>query len=126
MEILSRTNAKYDLSTDEQTKENINNAERLDEISELSAEFESIFLGIVLKSMRDSVPRSEFISGGNGEEIFRSMLDTEYAKSMAHQRSTGLADAIENHLRGLNQPVQRSLQVDQRSLGLSKYMVPKY
>lgn len=71
------------------------------EIKKLSEEFEAIFLEIVLKSMRESVPKSKLIDGGNGEEIFRSMLDSEYAKSLASQRSTGLADSIQSHLMGL-------------------------
>ncbi len=70
-------------------------------IRELSEDFEAIFMQIVLKSMRQAVQKSGLIDGGNGEEIFRSMLDQEYAKSFASQRSTGLADAIERHLLGV-------------------------
>lgn len=71
------------------------------EIKKLSEQFESIFLEIVLKSMRDSVQKSEFMKSGSGEDIFRGMLDSEYAKSMSEQRSTGLADSIEKHLLGM-------------------------
>jgi Rod binding domain-containing protein len=46
------------------------------QIKQLAEEFESLFLGIVLKSMRD----------------------TEYSKQMARQRSTGLANNIEDFL----------------------------
>lgn len=71
------------------------------EIKKLSEQFESIFLEIVLKSMRDSVQKSEFMNGGSGEDIFRSMLDSEYAKNISQQRTTGLADSIERHLLGM-------------------------
>lgn len=72
------------------------------EIKKLANEFEAIFLQIMLKSMRDSVQKSELVDGGNGEDIFRTMLDSEYAKSMAEQRTSGIAQNIENQLLGLN------------------------
>ncbi len=68
------------------------------EIRQLSEDFESLFLGIVLKAMRDTVPKSGLVDGGNAEEIYRSMLDGEYAKQMASQRHTGLADNIEEFM----------------------------
>ena len=50
------------------------------------------------------------------------MLDDEYAKQMANQRTSGLADSIERHLRGLNQPVERSnLSVDSMN-GMAAYL----
>lgn len=66
-------------------------------IKELSRDFEAIFMQIVLKSMRDSVQKSGFVDGGNSEDIFRSMLDGEYAKQMAKQQTSGLASSIEDH-----------------------------
>ncbi len=70
-------------------------------IKKLSDEFEGIFLEIVLKSMRETVDKNELTNGGNGEEIFQSMLDSEYAKNLASQRTSGLAETIEKHLMGL-------------------------
>jgi len=82
------------------------NSDSIDKIKKLSEEFESIFLEIVLKSMRSSVEKSDFIDGGNGEDIFQSMLDGEYAKQFSHQRSTGLAEAIEKHLLAMAVPAE--------------------
>lgn len=67
-------------------------------LSEVAKEFESLFLDIVLRAMRKSIPKSEFIDGGNAEEIYRSMLDSEYAKLMSKQGVTGLAESIESQL----------------------------
>ena len=67
-------------------------------IKQAAEDFESLFLNIVLKSMRDTVQKSGLIDGGNAEEIYSSMLDDEYAKMMAAQRHTGLADNIESFL----------------------------
>ena len=69
-----------------------------DQIKQSAEEFESLFLNIVLKSMRDTVQKSGLLDGGNAEEIYRGMLDDEYTKMMAAQRHTGLADEIERFL----------------------------
>ena len=69
-------------------------------IKQLANEFESLFLEIVLKSMRETVQKSELVNGGNAEEIYRSMLDQEYAKNMAGMRQSGIGDAIEKQLSG--------------------------
>src|SRR4051812_12965951 len=68
------------------------------QIKQSAEDFESLFLNIVLKSMRDTVQKSGLIDGGNAEDIYKGMLDDEYAKSMASQRNTGLADNIEAFL----------------------------
>jgi Rod binding domain-containing protein len=68
-------------------------------IKGVARDFEAVFLELMLKSMRNTVPKSELMDGGNGEEIFRSMLDGEYAKAMSQQESYGsIAQAIEKDL----------------------------
>lgn len=83
-------------------RETIPKAPKIDndhkQIKQLAEEFESFFIGIVLKSMRDTVPKDGMINGGNAEDIYRSMLDAEYAKEMSRQRTTGIADNIEKFL----------------------------
>lgn len=68
------------------------------EIKKVADEFESLFLNLVLKSMRNTVQKSGFVDGGNAEDIYRSMLDDEYSKMMAEQRHTGIATQIEGFL----------------------------
>jgi Rod binding domain-containing protein len=65
------------------------------EIKKVADDFESLFLNMVLKSMRETVQKSGLMDGGNAEDIYRGMLDDEYAKMMATQRTTGIADQIE-------------------------------
>ena len=93
--------------------------ENLAQVKKLSEEFESIFLEIVLKSMRESVGKSELTDGGNGEQIFQSMLDSEYAKNLASHQSTGLAAMISDSL------TQRMSEVPteelQKAAGLARY-----
>ncbi len=67
---------------------------------ESAKEFESIFYGMMLKSMRDSVEKSGFIDGGNAEKIYESMLDQEYAKVLADKQASGLAETLVKQLQG--------------------------
>ena len=94
------------------------------QIKQLAEEFESLFIGIVLKSMRDTVPKDGMINGGNAEDIYRSMLDTEYSKQMAQQRSTGLANNIEEYLlkayKTSNTP-PAAIPIEAKSAALSVY-----
>jgi flagellar protein FlgJ len=91
-----------------------------EEVKKLSKDFEAIFMEIVLKSMRESVDKSNFIDGGNGEQIFQSMLDSEYAKSLASQDITGLSTSIESHLTRLMDGSGKVNEV-QKALGKSQY-----
>ncbi|MES2744580.1 MAG: rod-binding protein [Bdellovibrionota bacterium] len=95
-----------------------------EEVKKLSKDFESIFMEIVLKSMRESVDKSNFIDGGNGEQIFQSMLDTEYAKNLASQDMTGLSASIESHLTHLMDGGGKINEV-QKAMGKAQYIRQK-
>ncbi len=67
-------------------------------VKKLATDFEAMFMEQMLKGMRSSVQKSGLIDGGNAEEIYTSMLDSEYAKNMANQHNGGLSDMIERQL----------------------------
>ncbi len=94
--------------------------ENVEAIKKLADEFEGIFLEIVLKSMRETIDKTQMTDGGNGEQIFQSMLDSEYAKNLANQRTTGLADSIEQHLLGMMGETKVS-DVMQKAAGMAQY-----
>jgi Rod binding domain-containing protein len=102
------------------SKVNQKNPENVEAIKKLADEFEGIFLEIVLKSMRETVDKTQLTDGGNGEQIFQSMLDSEYAKNLASQRTTGLAASIEQHLLGMMGESKVSDAV-QKALGKAQY-----
>ena len=62
-------------------------------------EMESLFINHLFKEMRATVDKSGFISGGQAEEIFTSMLDTELSKEASTQGGLGLADVLYNQLK---------------------------
>lgn len=83
-----------------------------------SKEFEAIFVEIMLKSMRDSIPDSGFMDGGNGEKIFQSMLDSEYSRILASKQSSGLAKSIEQQLLNASEGLRTSMQ---QNVGVGSY-----
>jgi flagellar protein FlgJ len=85
--------AKVDAVTAKQPRER-----EIAQVKKLAHEFESIFLEQMFKSMRSSVQKSGLIDGGNAEEIYTSMLDSEYAKEMSSQGNAGLSQMIERQL----------------------------
>jgi flagellar protein FlgJ len=64
------------------------------------AEMESLFLSHLLKEMSATVDKSGFISGGQGEEIFTSLLDVEISKKMSAAGGIGLSAILLEQLGG--------------------------
>jgi len=67
-------------------------------LMETCRDFEAIFLGELLKSMRKTIPQGGLLEKSFGQDVFESMLDTEYARIMAQSRSTGLAEILYQQL----------------------------
>ena len=73
--------------------------DRKSKLFEECQEFESIFVKMMLKEMRNSVDKSDsLISGGWAEDIYQDMLDDEYSKSMTRTAGFGLADQLYKQL----------------------------
>jgi len=68
------------------------------ELKKISQDFESLFVGMMLKSMRATVPEDKLVGGGRAEETFRSMLDQEYATAAARRGGIGIATMVEKEL----------------------------
>jgi len=64
----------------------------------VAKEFEALFVGMMLKSMRETVGKDKLTNGGHGEDIYRSLLDQEYAKSLTEHGGVGLATMLERQL----------------------------
>ena len=84
-----------DQSVVSKTQDHIQDKEK---IKKVASDFESLFVDMLLRSMRKTVVKSGLIDGGNAENIYQSMLDSEYSKSMSEQKVFGLAAAIERQL----------------------------
>jgi len=64
----------------------------------VAQDFEAMFVGMMLKSMRETVGKDKLTGGGHGEETFRSLLDQEYAAAAVKGGGIGLASTIEKEL----------------------------
>lgn len=57
-------------------------------------EFESFFIGQMLEYMSTDIDPNGTFGGGHAEDVWRSMLNQEYAKEMVKSGSLGIADAV--------------------------------
>ena len=60
-------------------------------------QFEAIFLHMVLKAMREAVPRSGMLDGDAGQ-LYEEMFDRQLAQVLAGRATTGLAALLEKQL----------------------------
>lgn len=85
----SRAKASGDQLTDAKRKE----------LKKISQDFESLFTGMMLKSMRSTVAEDKLTGGGKAEETFRYMLDQEYATIASKRGGAGsIAAMVEKDL----------------------------
>jgi len=68
------------------------------EIRKVAVEFQSLFVEMMLKSMRETVNKEKLTGGGHGEEVYGSLLDREYATAISRRGNIGLAEMIEQQM----------------------------
>ena len=68
-------------------------------LREAANDFEAIFIQQMLKTMRKTSLESDFIKKSEGEKIFRSMLDEQYAILSAKSGRLGLGEMIYQQLK---------------------------
>ena len=61
-------------------------------------DYESVFISQMLGAMFSGIKSDGIIGGGQGEEMFRSLIINEYGKSIAAQGGFGLADQMKAQL----------------------------
>lgn len=80
----------------------------------VSQDFEGLFIGMMMKSMRETVGKDKLTGGGHGEEVYRSMLDQEYVAASAKRGGFGLAKQIEKEIiRQESRQIKRSVDTKQ-------------
>jgi flagellar protein FlgJ len=82
---------RHALATSSTAPSGVKDSERLKQACE---DFESIFVDFMLQQMRQTVPENDLFGGGSAEQLYTSMMDSELAKSISHQRGLGLADQM--------------------------------
>lgn len=64
------------------------------EIVKAAEGMEEMFLDYMLRVMRQTVPKNEMDLESPATDIYRGMLDSEYARTAAHRGGIGLSDQI--------------------------------
>lgn len=77
------------------------------ELGDACRQMESLFIHHLFKEMRATVHKSGFISGGQAEEIYTSMLDAEMSAKISTRGGIGLSEML------LHQLGSRSSQVEE-------------
>jgi len=67
-------------------------------IGKAAKEFESVFVSQFLGSMFSGISTDGPTGGGEGEEMFRSLMIEQYGKSIVQRGGFGLADAVQRQL----------------------------
>ncbi|WP_051585837.1 rod-binding protein [Caldanaerobius polysaccharolyticus] len=73
-------------------------AQEDEKLKELCKDFEAIMVSMMIKSMRSSVPEDGLIPDTFGEDVFRSMLDDQYAALMVQRQDFGIAQKLYDQL----------------------------
>lgn len=78
------------METKENTKENIDD----EKLKDACKEFESIFLSMIFKNMKNSIPESGLVDKSFGTEMFEDMYMDELSQEVSKESDLGLAKML--------------------------------
>jgi peptidoglycan hydrolase FlgJ len=67
-------------------------------LREATQQFESLFVSQLMKSMRATVPESHLFGSESGQNVFRDMLDQEFASRAADSGGIGIGEMLYRQL----------------------------
>jgi flagellar protein FlgJ len=65
-----------------------------EKIDEAAREFEAVFVSAMLQPMFEGIKPDDTFGGGKGEEMFQSLMLSEYGKIVAKTGQLGIADHV--------------------------------
>jgi Rod binding domain-containing protein len=78
--------------------------------AKVSKEYESVFISQFVGSMFDGISTDGPTGGGEGEEMFRSLMVDQYGKAMEQRGGFGLAAAMQHQLLKHQEAAQAAAQ----------------
>ncbi|MGF1591681.1 MAG: rod-binding protein [Kiloniellaceae bacterium] len=69
-----------------------------DSVKRVAEEFEAMFLAEMLAPVFESVDSDGLFGGGQGEDIYRSMMVQEYGKAIARAGGVGIAETVQREI----------------------------
>jgi Rod binding domain-containing protein len=67
-------------------------------IAKVAEDFEAFFAGLVFDQISSDVEPDPVTGGGEGEDMFKGLLNQEYGKAVARTHSLGIADIVQKQL----------------------------
>ena len=77
-------------------------------IDKVAEDFEAFFAGTYFEQMFSGIEPDPITGGGEGEQMFRSLMLQEYGKAVAKQHSLGIADIVKKQLLRLQEEQQEN------------------
>jgi peptidoglycan hydrolase FlgJ len=74
-----------------------------EDIRRVAEDFEAFFAGLVCEQMMAGLEPDPLTGGGEGEAMFRSLLNQEVGKQLARSGSLGIADIVRRQLMQLQE-----------------------
>jgi Rod binding domain-containing protein len=94
-------------------------------LREAAEGMEAMFLDYMMKTMRQTVPKSEYSMSNPATEIYQSMMDSETAQKAVRTGGTGLADQLIAHLMTERYNLGNTAEADQvRAAGAQHAAAP--
>lgn len=78
------------------------------ELKSVAQNFESIFMQMLMKEMRNSVQKSNLLGNSKGMEFFESMYDEQLTQKLASAGGIGLGHMFYEKLKQVTQPHQKT------------------
>lgn len=88
--MINKANNQSDKNKMENLKSRINNAKEDKSLLKASQEFEALFIQMMLKEMRSTIPEGGLVEKSKGREIFQDMYDQEISKSISQGGNQGI------------------------------------
>lgn len=64
-------------------------------VTKAAKEFEAVFVSEMMSHMFEGIQSDQVFGGGNGENMFRSMMINEYGKKIASGPGIGISDEVQ-------------------------------
>jgi flagellar protein FlgJ len=80
------------------------------EIKAVSKNFESIFMQMLFKEMRDSVQKSDLFGNSQGMEFFQGMYDDQMSQQLASAGGLGIGRLVYDRLKATTESHQKTFQ----------------
>ena len=72
----------------------VKNPKNLEALKKVGQDFEAQFLSQMLGHMFDGIKTNKLFGGGQGEDMYKSLMVEEYGKSIAKAGGIGVADQV--------------------------------